>query len=505
MPVLELRHLNDAQKRAYILADNKLADKAGWDSDLLALELGELAGMDLGFDLTLTGFEMGEIDFLIEGASGADQDQPPPEPSTGPTVTQPGDIWQIGDHRLICGDATYAGVFEQLMAGKKAQLVFTDPPYNVPIDGHVSGLGKVQHREFAMATGEMSEDEFQAFLTNVFGHLAASSADGAIHFICMDWRHMRETLAAGHAAYAELKNLCVWTKTNGGMGSLYRSQHELVFVFKSGKAPHINNVSLGRHGRNRTNVWAYAGVNTFRAGRNEELAMHPTVKPLDLVSDAILDCSDRGQIVLDAFAGSGMTLLAAAKTGRIGYRRLGILLEREGLGANHKKVFRIYQEEGLAVKRRRGRKRAIGTRTPMEVPDGPNQRWSLDFVSDALSDGRRFRTLCVVDDFTREALATVVDVSLSGVRVARELTRLIDLRGRPQMIVSDNGTELTSHAILKWSKDSRVEWHYIAPGKPTQNAFVESFNGRLRDECLNEHLFERLSEARNIIETWRID
>lgn len=319
VPVLELRHLNDAQKRAYILADNKLAEKAGWDSDLLALELGELAGMDLGFDLTLTGFEMGEIDFLIEGASCAEQEEPPPEPSTGPTVTQPGDIWQIGDHRLICGDATGAGVFEQLMTGRKAQLVFTDPPYNVPIDGHVSGLGKVQHREFAMATGEMSEDEFQAFLTNVFGHLAASSADGAIHFICMDWRHMRETLAAGHAAYAELKNLCVWTKTNGGMGSLYRSQHELVFVFKSGKAAHINNVSLGRHGRNRTNVWAYAGVNTFRAGRDEELAMHPTVKPLELVSDAILDCSDRGQIVLDAFAGSGTTLLAAAKTGRIGY------------------------------------------------------------------------------------------------------------------------------------------------------------------------------------------
>ena len=206
----------------------------------------------------------------------------------------------------------------------------------------------------------------------------------------------------------------------------------------------------------------------------------------------------------DAVMRERLRALAATRR-RFGYRRLGILLEREGLGANHKKVFRIYQEEGLAVKRRRGRKRAIGTRTPMEIPDGPNQRWSLDFVSDALSDGRRFRTLCVVDDFTREALATVVDVSLSGVRVARELTRLIDLRGRPQMIVSDNGTELTSHAILKWSKDSRIEWHYIAPGKPTQNAFVESFNGRLRDECLNEHLFDRLSEARNIIETWRID
>lgn len=206
----------------------------------------------------------------------------------------------------------------------------------------------------------------------------------------------------------------------------------------------------------------------------------------------------------DAVMRERLRALAATRR-RFGYRRLGILLDREGLGANHKKVFRIYQEEGLAVKRRRGRKRAIGTRSPMHLPEGPNQRWSLDFVSDALSDGRRFRTLCVVDDFTREALATVVDVSLSGIRVARELSRLIDQRGRPQMIVSDNGTELTSHAILKWVKEARIEWHYIAPGKPTQNAFVESFNGRLRDECLNEHLFDRLSEARSIIETWRID
>ena len=195
----------------------------------------------------------------------------------------------------------------------------------------------------------------------------------------------------------------------------------------------------------------------------------------------------------------------AGERRRFGYRRLGILLECEGLKANHKKIYRLYSEEGLAVKRRRGRKRAIGTRTPMVMPDGPNERWSLDFVSDALSDGRRIRTLCIVDDFTREALAIVVDVTLSGLRVARELTKLIMRRGKPKMIVSDNGTELTSHAILKWSQDTGIEWHYIAPGKPTQNAFVESFNGRLRDECLNEHLFGSLHEARRIIEAWRID
>lgn len=195
----------------------------------------------------------------------------------------------------------------------------------------------------------------------------------------------------------------------------------------------------------------------------------------------------------------------AGERRRFGYRRLGILLDREGLGANHKKVYRIYSEEGLAVKRRRGRKRAIGTRRPMLLPYGPNQRWSLDFVSDTLSDGRRFRILCVVDDFSREALAVVVDISLSGIRVARELDRLIERRGKPLMIVSDNGTELTSHAILKWVEEVDLEWHYIAPGKPTQNAFVESFNGRLRDECLNEHLFDGLGDARRMIEAWRID
>ena len=195
----------------------------------------------------------------------------------------------------------------------------------------------------------------------------------------------------------------------------------------------------------------------------------------------------------------------AAERRRFGYRRLGILLAREGLHANHKKLYRIYAEERLAVKRRRGRKRAMGTRRPMLTPGRVNERWSLDFVSDALTDSRRFRALCVVDDFSREALAVVVDVSLSGVRVARELDRLIEHRGKPDMIVSDNGTELTSHAIFRWAQERGIEWHYIAPGKPTQNAFVESFNGRLRDECLNEHLFDRLADARRIIEAWRVD
>ena len=190
---------------------------------------------------------------------------------------------------------------------------------------------------------------------------------------------------------------------------------------------------------------------------------------------------------------------------RFGYRRLGILLAREGFAVNHKKLFRLYREEGLAVRRRRSRKRALGTRRPILVPDRANQRWSLDFVSDAFADGQRFRVLCIVDDCTREALATVVGRSLSGARMTRELDDLIRRRGQPDMIVSDNGTEMTSHAVLRWCQDTGVGWHYIAPGKPMQNAFVESFNGRLRDECLNEHIFDNLAEARKIIETWRID
>jgi len=322
VPTLRLDHLTAAEQRAYALADNRLAELAGWDRELLALELQELGALELDFDITLTGFETGEIDVLmseIEVGGSAEAEPPIPAPAAGPPVTRPGDLWQIGPHRLLCADATQAASYERLLGGEPAQLVFTDPPYNVPIQGHVSGLGKVQHREFAMAAGEMSREAFTGFLKTVFDHLVAASTDGAIHFVCMDWRHLPEVLAAGEASYTELKNLCVWAKTNGGMGALYRSQHELVLVFKSGRAPHINNVELGRHGRYRTNVWSYAGVNTFRNDREDELALHPTVKPVALVADALRDCARRGGIVLDAFAGSGTTLLAAHQTGRRGY------------------------------------------------------------------------------------------------------------------------------------------------------------------------------------------
>ena len=321
VPTIRLEHMTKAQKQAYLIADNKLAENAGWDESLLALELEALTELDLDFDVTLTGFEMAEIDVLIEAhqhENDTDDILPQIEPNT-PIVSQPDDLWLIGEHRLLCGDATRSSNFKKLMNGKQAQLIFTDPPYNVPIDGHVCGSGTIKHREFEMASGEMTSTEFDTFLTSVMKNLATYSTNGSIHYICMDWRHISEVLIAGNKIYTDFKNLCIWNKTNGGMGSLYRSKHELVFVFKSGTKPHINNVELGKFGRYRTNVWDYEGVNTLDANRREELALHPTVKPVAMVADAIQDCSNRKHIVLDCFSGSGTTLLAAEKTGRYGY------------------------------------------------------------------------------------------------------------------------------------------------------------------------------------------
>jgi DNA modification methylase len=321
VPTVGVDHLTPAQIRAFVIADNKLAENAGWDRALLALELQELS-VDLNFDVTVTGFETAEVDLLIQdlSESAADEaDEVPEVDRSIPAVSRPGDRWCIGNHVLLCGDALDKNSYADLLGTKKAQMVFTDPPYNVAIAGHVSGLGKVRHREFAMASGEMSSGEFTKFLEAVFVQLIDFSVNGSIHYVCMDWRHIRELLDAAATPYGELKNLCVWSKTNAGMGSFYRSQHELVFVFKKGVAPHINNVELGRFGRNRSNIWNYAGLNTFGSDRDAELAMHPTVKPVALVADAILDCSKRGGIILDVFAGSGTTLIAAEKTGRCGF------------------------------------------------------------------------------------------------------------------------------------------------------------------------------------------
>lgn len=318
VPVLRLSHLNAAERRAYALADNKLALNAGWDSELLATEMQAL--IDLDFDVSLTGFSLAEVDFILdadwETKASPVQSADLVPPLASRAVSKPGDLWCLGHHRLMCGDARSSDDLARLMQGEVANLIFTDPPYNVRIDGNVCGLGSVKHREFALASGEMSRDEFTEFLSTTLGLAASCCTDGAIAFVCMDWRHMGELIEAGRSAFTEMKNLCVWNKTNGGMGTFYRSKHELVFVFKIGTAPHTNSFGLGDTGRYRTNVWDYAGISSLGGDRATELEMHPTVKPVALVADAIRDCSRRGEIVLDTFGGSGTTLIAAETTGR---------------------------------------------------------------------------------------------------------------------------------------------------------------------------------------------
>ncbi|MGN3973645.1 site-specific DNA-methyltransferase [Tsuneonella sp. SYSU-LHT278] len=316
LPVIRLSHLGPEELRAYALADNKIAANAGWDPEILQIELAELSALDLDFDLEITGFSTTEIDLAI----GDGEDEPADDENldellpAGQCWIRPGDLWLLGEHRLLCGDARAAASYRALMPGELARMVFSDPPYNVRIDGHVDGLGGTKHDEFAMASGEMSPREFAGFLEEVFVNEAQVSINGAIHFQCMDWRHMGEMLEAGEAVYSGLQNLCVWAKDSAGMGSFYRSQHELVFVWKVGTKPHLNTVELGKNGRYRTNVWNYRGAS--KTGANSELAMHPTVKPVPMIMDAIKDASRRGEIVLDAFGGSGSTLIAAEKTGR---------------------------------------------------------------------------------------------------------------------------------------------------------------------------------------------
>lgn len=323
VPCLRIEDMTSAQKRAYVLADNKLALNAGWDEQILGEELQALIAIDPEFDVDVLGFDTHEIDGLIEGLgpqeAGDPKDERLPAIPKGSAVTQPGDLWLLGGHRLICASALEPSTYDVLLGGELAQMVFTDPPYNVPIAGHVGGSGAIQHPEFLMASGEMSTEQFTGFLSTATRLLAEHSADGSVHFVCMDFRHLQEILTAGRAAYTELKNMMVWVKDVGGMGTFYRGRHELIFAFKNGTAPHINNFELGQHGRYRTNIWEYRGANSFKAGRMEELALHPTVKPVAMIADAIKDVSHRDGIVLDVFGGSGSTLIAGHKTGRRAY------------------------------------------------------------------------------------------------------------------------------------------------------------------------------------------
>lgn len=325
VPVIRLEHLSTAQKKAYRIADNKLAELGTWSVENLQLEFQELEKLDLDFSLGITGFDMGDIDLILEGkeAKADPKANNIPFIPDNEVVTREGDIWILGEHRIICGNSLQKETLSPLMEDKKADMVFTDPPYNVKINGHVCGAGNVQHKEFKFASGEMTVEEFTQFLKMSFELLCMFSKDGSLHYICMDWRHIKEIMMAAEV-YDQFKNLCVWRKDNAGMGSFYRSQHELIFMFKHGKEPHINNVELGIHGRYRTNVWNYAGVNTPSVENAEKRAMHPTVKPVELIKDAILDASNRGGVVLDTFLGSGSTLIAAEKAGRICY---GVELE----------------------------------------------------------------------------------------------------------------------------------------------------------------------------------
>lgn len=313
VPTIALPHLSEPQKRALRLADNKIALGAGWDLDILKLELADLAVLDVDFDLSLTGFSSGEIDVVLQGQADPDDELIPAVPAE--PRTRPGDIWILGDHRVGCGDGRDPA-FLRAVVGKGAAIdaAFLDPPYNVKINGHANARGR--HREFAMASGEMTDAAFVTFLQESLGACAGVSRPGAVHFVCMDWRHMNTLETAGDAVYGALLNLCVWNKSNAGMGSLYRSKHELVFVYRVGDTPHFNAVELGKHGRNRTNVWDYASVNSLRGSRRADLDLHPTVKPNGMVADALQDVTRRGDLVLDTFLGSGTTLIAAERSGR---------------------------------------------------------------------------------------------------------------------------------------------------------------------------------------------
>ncbi|WP_298089766.1 DNA methyltransferase [uncultured Sphingomonas sp.] len=314
IPVVTLSHLDAAQKRAFVLAENKLASLAGWDKAVLTLEFKDLVELDLDFDLDVTGFAAPEIDALVFGQDEIRPSVTEIKPATA--TSRVGDLWLLDRHRLMCGDSTNKEAVAQLLGGEQVRTIFEDCPYNVNIRGHVSGSGK--HQEFVMASGEMSDDEFTNFLTKVLARTAESLVPGGLAYVCMDFRHMRNVLDAADKHPLKLLNLIVWDKGQGGMGSFYRSRHELIFLFAREGGAHMNRVQLGKHGRDRCNVWSYRGMHGTGDEQKRARELHPTVKPLALVKDAILDSTNRGDLVLDLFSGSGTTILAAHDTGRRG-------------------------------------------------------------------------------------------------------------------------------------------------------------------------------------------
>ena len=325
IPTITLHDLTPAQARAFMIADNRFSDASSWDDRLLAEHLKFLSDANLDFDIDVTGFELPEIDLRIQGLVDeqvVECEETVDLPVSGqPAISRAGDLWTLGNHRIFCGDALEKSSYARLVGRNRVAMVMTDPPYNVRIKGHVSGNGAAKHREFAMASGEMSNIEFTAFLTTFIGNARDIAKAGAIHYFFMDWRHLSELHEAIRRAGGTVLNVICWDKGVGGMGSYYRSQHELVFMVKFGKDAHTNNIQLGRFGRNRTNVWKFSGSQAFTRSKGEGdlLALHPTIKPVAMIAEALLDASLRGEVVLDPFLGSGTTLLAAERTGRIGY------------------------------------------------------------------------------------------------------------------------------------------------------------------------------------------
>lgn len=374
VPVIELSHLSESQYKAFLIADNRLTENSSWDEQLLGEQLKALSELELDFDLEIIGFETAEMDVLIDGlesirAPDPDDRLPALEASA---VSAMGDIWKLGNHRVLCGNSLVSENYTPLLNGAKADLVITDPPYNVVIDGHASGLGKVRHREFAMASGEMNVAEFTEFLGKAMALSSLNSQQGSLAYYFMDWRHMRQILAAGLVAYGEPINLCVWAKNNGGMGSFYRSAHELVFLFKNGDASHRNNIQLGKFGRYRTNVWNYPGANTFsRSGpEGDLLALHPTPKPVALIADAIKDSTRRGDLVLDPFLGLGSAIIAAERSGRVCY---GMELDPLYVDALIRRWQRRTRREAIHVESGESFTVREGSRSTQD-PSGPEAR-----------------------------------------------------------------------------------------------------------------------------------
>jgi DNA modification methylase len=318
IPTISLRHLTKAELKAFMIADNRTAELATWDRELLSQNFAEIELLDEELDLGVTGFDAEEIDLLSDYRSTKKPKLEAEIPAIADqAVSRGGDMWIIGGrHRLLCGDATKATSYKELLARDRVDLVVTDPPWNCPIQGHVSGLGKNKHREFVAASGEMTQEEFKCFLEQFMRAVEGVSRSGALHYIFCDWRILADVLTIGDGVYQQLINLAVWAKTNAGMGSFLRSQHELIAIFKKGRRAHINNVNLGTDGRHRSNLWTYAGANSFGHGRDEALAMHPTVKPVVMIAEAIKDASHRDDLILDPFGGSGTTLIACQDTGR---------------------------------------------------------------------------------------------------------------------------------------------------------------------------------------------